>query len=72
MPIGRQRLRLRTSETPGPRAEHFLQVFARQTLLLHPELDRLDRVGRVHGIVLGLVGIDQRRQHVDPVTLGRA
>ena len=39
--------------------------------MFHTELDRLDGIGRVHRVVLRLVGVDQRRQDIEPVALGR-
>jgi hypothetical protein len=41
----------------------------RQGLLIHAELDRLDRIGRVHGIVRRLIAIDQRRQDIQAITV---
>ncbi len=55
-----------------PRADERLQIPAREVLLLHPELDRLDRIGRIHRVVLGLIGIDQGCQYVEPVAIRRA
>ncbi len=49
-----------------------LQIFDRQTALLHPEFDGLDRVGRADGKVPGLVGLHQRGQDVEAITLRRA
>jgi hypothetical protein len=40
-------------------------------LLLHAEFDRLDRIGRVHGIVLRLIGVDQGRQNIETIALKR-
>lgn len=40
-------------------------------MLLHPKLDRLDRVGRIHRIVLRLVGLDESRKDVEAVAFGR-
>src|SRR6185437_10682436 len=41
-----------------------------ESLLLEPEANRLDRIGRVDRKVYALVGFDQRRAHVQPVALG--
>src|SRR5439155_11653628 len=54
------------------RSDQRFQVLSRKTLLLHAELDRLDRIGRIHRVVLRLVGVNQRRQHVESVALGRS
>jgi hypothetical protein len=54
------------------RSDERFEVLAGEALLLHAELDRLDRIGRVHRIMLGLIGIDQRRQHIETVALRRA
>jgi len=48
------------------------KTMRRKPLLLHAELDRLDRVGRIDRIVLRLVGVDQRREHVEAVAFARA
>ena len=40
------------------------EIFDGQAALLHPELDRLDRVRRDDGDVLGLVSLHQRDQDV--------
>src|SRR5262249_39332289 len=48
-----------------------LEVPARQSLLLHPEFDRFDRVGRIDGKARRLVGVDQGGQHVEPIARGR-
>ena len=34
------------------------EIFSGQALLLHPELDRFNRVGRIHWIVPGFIGVD--------------
>src|SRR5450631_740552 len=54
------------------RSDERFQVLAREALLLHAELDRLDRIGRLHWVMLGLVGIDQRCQHFETVARWRA
>ena len=54
----------------GSRADERLETLSREALLLHADLDRLDRIRRVHGIVLGLIGVDQRRQDVEAVIPG--
>lgn len=36
-----------------------LQVFGRQPLLLHPELDGFNRIGRRNRVMLVLIGLDQ-------------
>ena len=46
-----------------------VHVLLRQGLLIHAELDRLDRIGRVHGIVRRLIAIDQRRQDIQAITV---
>jgi hypothetical protein len=63
------RFRFRTS-TIGARANDLFQVSSREALLLHTELDGLDRIGRIHRIMLNLVRIDEGREHIQPVALG--
>src|SRR5438105_1483455 len=46
--------------------DHGHQVFGAEARLLHAELDRLDRIGQVHGEVLLLVGLDQGSENVQP------
>ena len=43
-----------------------------QSLLLHADLDGVDGVYLAHRIMLILIGLDQRDQHVQSVSLGRA
>lgn len=50
----------------------FSRSFSRQALLFHPEFDRLDRVGRIDRVVLALIGVDQGRQDIEPISLRRA
>src|SRR5262249_36155464 len=57
---------------PGARADDVFQVSSRKALLLHAELDGLDRVGRIHRIMLGLVRIDEGRKHIQPIALRSA
>src|SRR2546425_8830401 len=52
--------------------DHGHQVFGAEARLLHAELDRLDRIGQVHGKVLRLVGLDQGGENVQPLSFGRA
>jgi hypothetical protein len=54
------------------RSDERFQVLAREPLLFHGELDRLDRIRRLHRVMLGLVGIDKRCQHIETVALRRA
>lgn len=55
----------------GTRADDLLQVPPGEPLLFHVEFDGLDGVGRVHRIVLGFIGIDERREHIQPVAVAR-
>ena len=48
----------------APAADHGLQVEVGQPLLLHVELDGLNRVRRQHRKVLGLIGHDQPNQRL--------
>src|SRR6266481_2401960 len=52
---------------PSARADDLFQILSREPLLLHTELDRLDRIGRVHRVVLRLVRIDEGREHIQPI-----
>jgi hypothetical protein len=45
-----------------------LQILAGEALLLHPELDGLNRIGGVDRMVLILIRIDQGCQYVEPVS----
>ena len=54
--------------SPGPK--DLFQVLACQPLLFHPKFDRLDRVRRIHRIVLGLVGFDESRKDVESALTG--
>ena len=54
----------------GPCPDDRFKVLPRKTLLLHAELDRLNRIGWVHWIVLRLIGIEQRCQHIEAIALG--
>jgi hypothetical protein len=54
------------------RSDERFQVLTREALLLHAGLDRVDRIGRLHRIMLGLIGIDQRCEHIETVALRRA
>src|SRR5438309_9884528 len=44
---------------PGTSTENALQILAREALLLHPEFDRLDRVGRINRMVRAFISVDQ-------------
>ena len=48
----------------GARADDLFQVPPREALLLHAQLDRLDRVGRIHRIVLSRASIGEGREHI--------
>src|SRR5574341_895001 len=50
-------------------ADHRFQVFGGQSHLLHPELDRLDRIGEVERVTLPLVRLDQCDKNVEPLAL---
>jgi hypothetical protein len=54
------------------RANDLLQVPSGEPLLLHAEFDRLDRIGRVHRIVLSFIGIDERCKHIQSVAITRS
>src|SRR5262249_2174362 len=41
----------------------------RETLLLHAELDRLDGIGRIHRVMLRLIGIDEGCEHIQAVAV---
>src|SRR3989337_1622147 len=56
----------------GTRADNLLQIPPGQSLLLHTEFDRLDGIGWVHRIVLSLIGIDECREHIQPVASARS
>jgi hypothetical protein len=71
MAIERSRLRLSTSATRA-RTDDRLEIASREALLPHAKLDRFDRIGRVDRFVLALVGVDQGRQHVEPIAFRRA
>src|ERR1700730_4416763 len=64
-------LALQPFRPPRPRANPRLQILAAEALLLHPKLDRLDRIGRVDRIVLSFVGVDERGQHAGAVSFRR-
>lgn len=49
---------------PAARPDERRQVARRQALLHHPELDGVDGVGRAEVVVLVLVGLNERHQHV--------
>ena len=56
----------------GACADDLLQVSPGQSLLLHPEFDRLDRIRRIHRIVFCFIGIDQGREHVQSIAVARS
>ena len=49
-----------------------LQRLARQALLVEPEQEGVDRIGRVNGVVLRFIVVGEREQHVQDVGLSRA
>jgi hypothetical protein len=57
---------------PGARTDDFFQISARESLLLHAELDRLNGIGRVHWMVLRLIRINQRRQYIQAIAVWRS
>ena len=57
---------------PIARADHRIEVLAGEALLFHPEEDGLNRIRRVYGMMLRLVNVDQRRQHIETIAFGRA
>ena len=56
----------------GARAYNLLQVPSREPLLLHTEFDGLNGIRWVHWVVLRLIGIDEGREHIQSVTVGRS
>ena len=52
---------------PRAGADDRLQILAGEPLLLHTEFDSLDGVGRVHGIMLRLIDIDQGSQDLKTI-----
>jgi len=50
-------------------ANDWLKILDGHPALLHPEFDRFHRVWRSDGHVLGLVGLHQRREDVQTITL---
>src|SRR5271157_3836377 len=52
-----------------PIADHPDQRLLIRSLLLQPELDRLDGVRRIHGKMRLLVGLDQGRQYLQSISL---
>src|SRR5256885_12165878 len=54
------------------RANDLLQVRSGESLLLHTEFDRLNRVRRVHRIVFSLIGINERCEDVQSVAIARS
>jgi hypothetical protein len=55
-----------------PAAEDRLQIPARQALLFNSKRDGIDRIGQIDGVVGKLVGLDQSRQDIQPVSVRRA
>jgi hypothetical protein len=53
-------------------ANDLLEVPTREPLLLHTKFDRLDGVRWVHRIVLSLIGIDERCEHIQSVAVTRS
>lgn len=53
-------------------AQNPFEILSRQPLLLHAEADGRDRIGRVDGVVLRLIGFDECRENVAAVTFRRA
>src|SRR5690348_10089095 len=53
-------------------ADDLLQVSPGQSLLLHPKLDRFDRIRRIHRMVFCLIGIDKSREDVQSVAVARS
>src|SRR5271154_2890234 len=50
-------------------ANDLLQVPSGESLLLHAKFDRLDRVGWVHRIVLSLICVGERCEHIQSVAI---
>src|SRR5512132_3219408 len=57
---------------PGSRADDALEILATEALLLHPKLNRVDGIRRVHRMMFGLIGVDQRCEHIQAIALRRA
>ena len=55
----------------GARAKDRLEVAAREALLLHAKLDRLDGIRRIDRMMFALIGVDAGGEDVEPVALGR-
>src|SRR5947207_7418524 len=56
----------------GAGADDLLQVAPGEALLIHTEFDRLDGIRRVHRIVLSLIGVDKRCEHIQSVAVARS
>src|SRR4030088_1298326 len=54
------------------RSNYWFQILAGKALLLHAEADRVDRIWRIHRIMLGLIHLNQRCQYIESVALWRA
>ncbi len=54
---------------PAAWPDEWLKIARRQPLLFHPELDGLDGVSRAEVVVLVLIGLQQRHQHVTLIGL---
>src|ERR1700730_14770816 len=72
MPMDSPRFAVKNLGYAGPCSDEFLQVSAREPLLVHTEFDCLNRIGRVHRIVLRLIGVDEGRKHIEPVAIARS
>src|SRR5947199_2523962 len=68
-PDGKAAFAIKNLRHTGTGSDQRLKVLSRQPLAFHPELNGLDGIRRIHGIVLGLVRIDQDGEHVEAVTL---
>jgi len=56
---------------PAAAAENQFKIAPGQPLLLHAELDGVDRIGRIDGIVRLLVSADEQQQDLAPIRIAR-
>ena len=61
-------LRQYLGHAPAP-ADELADVRSLQPALLHDELDQRDRVRRLDRVMLGLIGFDEGRKHIEAVAV---
>jgi hypothetical protein len=54
---------------PRVRTDDGFEIAAAQSLLLHPKLDGLGRVGRINRKMRRLVSVDHRGEYLQPASL---